>query len=128
MPGTIVHELQSSWSNHVESWTRWNHPGIFTVRYEDLLTDWVRTTMHVGTTLDLQTIIHTRSDQIREVHRFIDPNLRRVTSRFTPVGFSETDVTRDDVRALLELAPISGETSSTHVIGEAVGTAISCQV
>lgn len=37
MPGTIVHELQSSWSNHVESWTKWNHPGIFVVRYEDLL-------------------------------------------------------------------------------------------
>src|SRR3546814_3713429 len=26
MPGVIVHELQSSWSNHVESWTKWNHP------------------------------------------------------------------------------------------------------
>lgn len=39
MPGTIVHELQSSWSHHVESWTRWNYPGIFVVRYEDLLAD-----------------------------------------------------------------------------------------
>lgn len=39
MPGVIVHELQSSWSNHVESWTKWNHPGIAAVRYEDLLAD-----------------------------------------------------------------------------------------
>lgn len=39
MAGIIVHELQSSWSNHVESWTKWNHPGIFVVRYEDLLAD-----------------------------------------------------------------------------------------
>ena len=39
MAGTIVHELQSSWSNHVESWTKWNHPGIYAVRYEDLLAD-----------------------------------------------------------------------------------------
>lgn len=39
MPGTIVHELQSSWSNHVESWTKWNYPGIYVVRYEDLLAD-----------------------------------------------------------------------------------------
>ncbi|GAB4392277.1 MAG: sulfotransferase domain-containing protein [Kiloniellaceae bacterium] len=39
MPGTIVHEMQSSWSNHVESWTKWNHPGIYVVRYEDLLAD-----------------------------------------------------------------------------------------
>ena len=39
MPGIIVHELHSSWSNHVESWTKWNHPGILVVRYEDLLVD-----------------------------------------------------------------------------------------
>src|SRR3546814_6656523 len=39
MPGVIVHELQSSWSNHVESWTKWNHPGILVVRYDDLLAD-----------------------------------------------------------------------------------------
>ncbi len=39
MAGSIVHELQSSWSNHVESWTKWNHPGIYSVRYEDLLAD-----------------------------------------------------------------------------------------
>ena len=39
MPGVIVHELMSSWSHHVESWTLWKHPGILTVRYEDLLAD-----------------------------------------------------------------------------------------
>lgn len=37
MSGTIVHEMQSSWSNHVESWTKWNHPGIYTLRYEDMV-------------------------------------------------------------------------------------------
>lgn len=39
MAGVIVHELQSSWSHHVESWTVWQHPSIITVRYEDLLAD-----------------------------------------------------------------------------------------
>jgi len=39
MAGIMVHELQSSWTHHVESWTKWNHPGIFVVRYEDLLAD-----------------------------------------------------------------------------------------
>lgn len=39
MPGVMVHELQSSWSHHVESWTIWQHPGILVVRYEDLLAD-----------------------------------------------------------------------------------------
>ena len=76
--------LAASWLNmllHTERATRESAGGarVF-VRYEDLLTDWVKTTMHVGHALDLQTIIHTRSDQIREVHRFIDPTLRRVTA------------------------------------------------
>jgi len=56
MPGVIVHELQSSWSNHVESWTKWNHPGIFTVRYEDLLADpldqFSRVARHFGISTD----------------------------------------------------------------------------
>jgi hypothetical protein len=60
MPGIIVHELQSSWSNHVESWTKWNHPGIFVVRYEDLLADpqdqFGRVARHFGITSDKQRI------------------------------------------------------------------------
>lgn len=56
MPGTIVHELQSSWSNHVESWTKWNHPGIFAVRYEDLLANpldqFGRVARHFGISTD----------------------------------------------------------------------------
>lgn len=56
MAGQIVHELQSSWSNHVESWTKWNHPGIFVVRYEDLLADpldqFGRVARHFGITSD----------------------------------------------------------------------------
>ncbi len=60
MAGTIVHELQSSWSNHVESWTKWNHPGIFVVRYEDLLADPVdqfgRVARHFGIAKDAARI------------------------------------------------------------------------
>lgn len=60
MPGTIVHELQSSWSNHVESWTRWNHPGIYTVRYEDLLADpldqFGRVARHFGISADKERV------------------------------------------------------------------------
>ena len=60
MPGIIVHELQSSWSNHVESWTKWNHPGILTVRYEDLLADpldqFGRVARHFGISSDAARI------------------------------------------------------------------------
>lgn len=60
MPGAIVHELQSSWSNHVESWTKWNHPGILVVRYEDLLADpldqFSRVARHFGISTDARRI------------------------------------------------------------------------
>jgi len=60
LEGTIIHELVSTWSNHVESWTRWNHPGILTVRYEDLLADpldqFGRVARHFGITTDKQRI------------------------------------------------------------------------
>src|SRR3546814_17891350 len=60
MPGVIVHELQSSWSNHVESWTKWNHPGILVVRYEDLLADpldqFGRLARHFGISTDAARI------------------------------------------------------------------------
>ena len=56
MPGIMVHELQSSWSHHVESWTVWQHPGIIVVRYEDLLADpqdqFARVARHFGITKD----------------------------------------------------------------------------
>src|SRR3546814_13709151 len=60
MPGAIVHELRSSWSNHVESWTKWNHPGILVVRYEDLLADpldqFGRVARHFGISTDAARI------------------------------------------------------------------------
>jgi hypothetical protein len=35
----LVHEVWSSWSRHVSSWTRKPHPAIRVMRYEDMLTD-----------------------------------------------------------------------------------------
>jgi hypothetical protein len=86
------------------------------VRYEDLLTDWVKTTMHVGRTLDLQTIIHTRSDQIREVHRFIDPNLRRVTQTLDDLGLPPRlhELTATTWTELNKLAEPDGDTAEVH--------------
>ena len=86
------------------------------VRYEDLLSDWVRTTMHVGRTLDLQTIIHTRSDQIREVHRFIDPTLRRVTQTLDELGLPPRlhELVATTWEELNKLAEPDGDTSDAH--------------
>jgi len=37
-----VHEIYGSWSQHVESWTRKAHRGIYVMRYENMLADPVR--------------------------------------------------------------------------------------
>ena len=86
------------------------------VRYEDLLTDWVKTTTAMGHALDLQTIIHTRSDQIREVHRFIDPNLRRVTSTLDDLALPKRlhDLTGQTWEELNKLADEGGDTTAAH--------------
>ena len=86
------------------------------MRYEDLLTDWVRTTTAMGHALDLQTIIHTRSDQIREVHRFIDPNLRRVTATLDDLALPKRlhDLTGQTWEELNKLADEGGDTTAAH--------------
>ncbi|WP_299623434.1 sulfotransferase domain-containing protein [Pelagibius sp.] len=52
IPGQIVYERIGSWSVHVDSWTKWRHPGILVARYEDLLADpldqFTRVAKHVG--------------------------------------------------------------------------------
>ncbi len=38
-PGHMVHDVLSSWSIHVESWTHMRHGKLHVVRYEDILAD-----------------------------------------------------------------------------------------
>ena len=113
--------LAASWVNmllHTERATRpaEGDGGRVFVRYEDLLSDWVRTTTAMGHALDLQTIIHTRSDQIREVHRFIDPHLRRVTSSLDDLALPRRlhDLTGQTWEELNKLADEGGDTPDAH--------------
>ena len=113
--------LAASWVNmllHTERATRAaeGDGGRVFVRYEDLLTDWVKTTTAMGHALDLQTIIHTRSDQIREVHRFIDPTLRRVTSTLDDLALPTRlhDLTAETWEQLNKLAEEGGDTAAAH--------------
>jgi hypothetical protein len=119
--------LAASWVNmllHTERATRsvgglvdgGAEQGRVFVRYEDLLTDWVRTTTALGHALDLQTIIHTRSDQIREVHRFIDPHLRRVTSTLDDLALPKRlhELTAQTWEELTKLADEGGDTAEAH--------------
>ena len=114
--------LAASWVNmllHTERATRSveGDGGRVFVRYEDLLTDWVKTTMAIGNTLDLQTIIHVGSDRIREVHRFIDPSLRRVHVDLAELGLPKRlhELTAETWAELNKLADEGGDTSQAHV-------------
>ena len=76
--------LAASWLNmllHTERATRESvaDGGRVFVRYGDLLDDWVKVLMELGERLQLQNVLHAKSEQIRDGHRFVDPGLRRVT-------------------------------------------------
>ena len=65
---------------------------------------------------DLQTIVHTRSDQIREVHRFIDPTLRRVTQTLDDLALPRRlhELTAETWEQLNRLADEGGDTPEAH--------------
>src|SRR5690606_29426317 len=87
--------LAAGWVNmllHTERATRGDAgagSGRTFVRYADLLTDWVRTTTDMAEHLDLRAVLHADSENIREVHRFVDPNLRRVTVTLADLGLPQ---------------------------------------
>lgn len=60
IPGEIVYERIGSWSVHVDSWTKWGHPGIYVTRYEDLLADpldqFTRVAKHIGVSAGQEAI------------------------------------------------------------------------
>ncbi|WP_309136382.1 sulfotransferase family protein [Nocardioides campestrisoli] len=117
--------LAASWLNmllHTEKATRESLSGSTVgggrafVRYEDLLSDWVRTTMALGHKLDVQSVIHTRSDQIREVHRFIDPSLRRVSLTLDDLSLPPRlhELVAETWAELNKLADEGGDTPQAH--------------
>ncbi len=50
------------------------------VRYHDLLDDWTTVLYRAGQQLGLAGIENATTDNIRRVHQFVDPGLRRVTT------------------------------------------------
>lgn len=86
------------------------------VRYADLLDDWTRTCMHAGETLGLQHVLHARSEQIRDGHRFVDPSLRRVTQSLEDLALPKRlhDLTAETWSELNKLADPDGDTPAVH--------------
>lgn len=56
------------------------------VRYGDLLDDWTQPVFALGEAFDLTSVRTAMAVDIAEVHRFIDPSLRRVTATWDDIG------------------------------------------
>jgi hypothetical protein len=113
--------LVASWLNmllHTERATRESvaDGGRVFVRYGDLLDDWVKTTMHVGETLQLQHVLHCDSEQIRDGHRFVDPGLRRMQQTLDDLELPTRlhDLTAATWQELNKLADPGGDTPAVH--------------
>ncbi|GGD13922.1 sulfotransferase family protein [Nocardioides daphniae] len=88
------------------------------VRYADLLTDWVRTTTDMAEHLQLQAVLHADSENIREVHRFVDPNLRRVTVTLADLGLPKRlhELTQETWDQLNLLTDPAEDTPAVHAV------------
>lgn len=77
----------AAWINmmlHTERATRGQQRAF--VRYGDLLDDWTQPVFALGEAFDLTGVKTAMAVDIAEVHRFIDPSLRRVTMTWDDIG------------------------------------------
>ena len=77
----------AAWVNmmlHTERATRGQQRAF--VHYGDLLDDWTRPVFALGEKFDLAGVKTAMAVDIAEVHRFIDPSLRRVTMTWDDIG------------------------------------------
>jgi hypothetical protein len=77
----------AAWVNmmlHTERATRGQQRAF--VRYGDLLDDWTQPVFALGEAFDLNGVKTAMAVDIAEVHRFIDPSLRRVTATWDDIG------------------------------------------
>ncbi len=113
--------LAASWLNmllHTERATRESvaDGGRAFVRYGDLLDDWVKVVMQLGEQLELQNVLHAKSEQIRDGHRFVDPGLRRVTQSLADLQLPPKlhELTGQTWEELNRLADPGGDTAGVH--------------
>jgi hypothetical protein len=113
--GTITRT--AAWVNmmlHTERATR-GHQRRF-VRYADLLDDWTRPVFALGEAFDLSAVKTAMAVDIAEVHRFIDPSLRRASATWDEIGAPQRlrDLADETWEVLDGLAEEGGDTAAAH--------------
>jgi len=108
----------AAWVNmmlHTERSTRGQLRGF--VRYADLLSDWTVPIHGLGRRFDLATVRDASTNDIRGVHAFIDPGLRRVQLTWDDVTVPARlrEIAEDTWQALDSLVEDGGDVASTHL-------------
>ena len=103
----------ASWVNvmlHTERGTRGSQRAF--VRYHDLLRDWTVPLFEIGEAFDLNAIRTATANDIRLVHNFIDPDLRRVQLTWDDLAVPARlqEIAEESWQALNKLADAGGDT------------------
>lgn len=86
------------------------------VRYHDMLTDWTIPVFALGERLDLAAVQRASAQDLRKVHSFIDPSLRRVQLTWDDVSVPARlqEIAEESWQALNRLADPDGDTPETR--------------
>jgi hypothetical protein len=107
----------AAWVNmmlHTERATRGSARAF--VRYEDLLKDWTIPLFDIGSRFDLFAVKSASANDIRAVHQFIDPDLRRVQLTWDDIEVPARlrDIAEESWQALNKLADEGGDRPDVH--------------
>ncbi|WP_230486852.1 sulfotransferase family protein [Nocardioides anomalus] len=107
----------AAWVNmmlHTERATREGRRAF--VRYDDLLSDWTVPVFRLGQDLDLEAVKGASANDIRKVHQFIDPGLKRVATTWAEVEVPERlrELAEETWSGLSKLAEPGGDTPDVH--------------
>ena len=86
------------------------------VRYDEMLSDWTVPVFRLGLELDLEAVKTASANDIRKVHQFIDPGLRRVQTTWDdlPVPARLRELAEETWAGLGKLAEPGGDTADVH--------------
>jgi hypothetical protein len=86
------------------------------VRYQDLLTDWTIPLFGIGQQFDLRAVKIAAANDVRRVHQFVDPTLRRVQLTWDDLEVPPRlrEIAEESWQQLDRLADEGGDTADVH--------------
>ena len=99
---------------HTERGTRGSQRAF--VRYHDLLKDWTVPLFELGEQFDLRSVKEATANDIRLVHEFVDPTLRRVSLTWDDIDVPKTlrEIAEESWENLSRLADPGGDDVKAH--------------